>query len=59
MSIHDSPYHLVDRAESHGGHVLAHVLGHHEHEVYYVLRLARELGPQVRVLWQICPFSST
>jgi hypothetical protein len=42
--------HLVDGAEAHGGHVLAQLLGDQEEEVDHLLRRARKLGAQLRVL---------
>jgi hypothetical protein len=42
--------HLIDSAEAKRGHDLAHLLGEHEAEVDHVLRLARELLAQDRVL---------
>jgi hypothetical protein len=32
-------------------HVCAHLLCHHKEVVDHMLRLARKLGPQLRVLW--------
>mmetsp|Transcript_19585 Transcript_19585/g.63107 ORF Transcript_19585/g.63107 Transcript_19585/m.63107 type:complete len:667 (+) Transcript_19585:756-2756(+) len=45
-----APDHLFDRAEAHARHVAAHLLGEVEEEVDHVLRLARKLCAQLRVL---------
>jgi len=43
-------YHFVDRPETQPGHDLAQIHGDKTHEVFDMLRLAREAAAQVRVL---------
>jgi len=45
-----APHHLVEGAESKLGHVLADFLRDEAHEVHHLLRIAGELGAQLRVL---------
>mmetsp|Transcript_3922 Transcript_3922/g.9364 ORF Transcript_3922/g.9364 Transcript_3922/m.9364 type:complete len:332 (+) Transcript_3922:783-1778(+) len=44
------PHHLAHCFESHGSHVLAHLLGHHEHVVDDMFGLPIKLCTQLRVL---------